>query len=296
MKPAPFEYHAPATTADAVALLAGLGDDAKVLAGGQSLVPMLALRLAVFAHLVDITRIAELRGIERTGRHALDRERDHRRRSRGQRRRRGRGPVAHEGHAVHRPLPDPQPRHARRIDRPRRSGRRVPGGGARPRRRASTSRRTTATAPSPPATSSPGSGAPRWSPTSCSCAWVSRFGARGVASPWRSSPAATATSRSRVRPSASISTATTASLAAASGSSASARCRSGLRAPGGRGHRTCPRRRRAGSGRPPGDAGARLDPGRCARLGPLPRSSGRGHGGPGVVGGSIGGARWLTLP
>jgi carbon-monoxide dehydrogenase medium subunit len=67
MKPAPFEYHAPATTADAVALLAGLGDDAKVLAGGQSLVPMLALRLAVFAHLVDITRVAELRGIERAG-------------------------------------------------------------------------------------------------------------------------------------------------------------------------------------------------------------------------------------
>ena len=65
MKPAPFEYHAPATTAEAVALLADLGDDTKVLAGGQSLVPMLALRLAVFAHLVDITRVAELRGIER---------------------------------------------------------------------------------------------------------------------------------------------------------------------------------------------------------------------------------------
>jgi carbon-monoxide dehydrogenase medium subunit len=67
MKPAAFEYHAPATTAEAVALLADLGDDAKVLAGGQSLVPMLALRLAVFAHLVDITRVAELRGIEQRG-------------------------------------------------------------------------------------------------------------------------------------------------------------------------------------------------------------------------------------
>ena len=65
MKSAPFEYHAPTTTADAVALLAGLGEGAKVLAGGQSLVPMLALRLAVFDHLVDVGRIAELRGIER---------------------------------------------------------------------------------------------------------------------------------------------------------------------------------------------------------------------------------------
>ncbi len=67
MKPAPFEYHAPTTVSDAVKLLADYGDDAKVLAGGQSLVPMLALRLAVFGHLVDITRIAELSGIERRG-------------------------------------------------------------------------------------------------------------------------------------------------------------------------------------------------------------------------------------
>jgi carbon-monoxide dehydrogenase medium subunit len=67
VKPAPFDYHAPTTVADAVQLLAEHGDEAKVLAGGQSLVPMLALRLAVFAHLVDIGRIAELRGIERRG-------------------------------------------------------------------------------------------------------------------------------------------------------------------------------------------------------------------------------------
>jgi carbon-monoxide dehydrogenase medium subunit len=65
VKPAPFEYHAPRTTTDAVHLLAELGEEAKVLAGGQSLVPMLALRLAVFEHLVDIGRIAELTGIER---------------------------------------------------------------------------------------------------------------------------------------------------------------------------------------------------------------------------------------
>ena len=65
MKPAPFDYHAPETVADAVDLLADLGDGAKVLAGGQSLVPMLALRLAVFEDLVDIVGIAELQGIER---------------------------------------------------------------------------------------------------------------------------------------------------------------------------------------------------------------------------------------
>jgi carbon-monoxide dehydrogenase medium subunit len=65
VKPAPFEYHRPETALEAVELLAELGDDAKVLAGGQSLVPMLNLRLAVFGHLVDIGRIDELHGIER---------------------------------------------------------------------------------------------------------------------------------------------------------------------------------------------------------------------------------------
>ena len=65
MKPPAFEYHRPDTADDAVAMLAQLGDGAKVLAGGQSLVPMLALRLTMFEHLIDITRIAELQGIER---------------------------------------------------------------------------------------------------------------------------------------------------------------------------------------------------------------------------------------
>ncbi|MET0460015.1 MAG: xanthine dehydrogenase family protein subunit M [Ilumatobacteraceae bacterium] len=65
MKPAPFQYHAPTTVEEAVGLLAELGDEAKVLAGGQSLVPMLNLRLARFEHLVDIGRIEALRGSER---------------------------------------------------------------------------------------------------------------------------------------------------------------------------------------------------------------------------------------
>jgi carbon-monoxide dehydrogenase medium subunit len=62
MKPGPFTYHAPADLAAAVSLLAELGDDAKVLGGGQSLVPLLAMRLAAVDHLVDVSRIAALRG------------------------------------------------------------------------------------------------------------------------------------------------------------------------------------------------------------------------------------------
>ena len=67
MKPATFEYHRPDTVEDAVSLLAELGEDAKILAGGQSLVPMLAMRLAYFDHLIDISRLNELRGIDRRG-------------------------------------------------------------------------------------------------------------------------------------------------------------------------------------------------------------------------------------
>jgi aerobic carbon-monoxide dehydrogenase medium subunit len=65
MKPAPFDYHRPETATEAVRLLAELGDEAKVLAGGQSLIPMLALRLTAFGHLVDVGRIDGLRGVER---------------------------------------------------------------------------------------------------------------------------------------------------------------------------------------------------------------------------------------
>jgi carbon-monoxide dehydrogenase medium subunit len=65
MKSSPFEYHLPATAAEAAQMLADLGEEAKILAGGQSLIPMLALRLAFFDHLVDISRLADLKGIER---------------------------------------------------------------------------------------------------------------------------------------------------------------------------------------------------------------------------------------
>lgn len=60
MKPSAFEYSRPQSLAEALELLAEHGPDAKVLAGGQSLLPMLSMRLAAPARLVDINRIAEL--------------------------------------------------------------------------------------------------------------------------------------------------------------------------------------------------------------------------------------------
>ena len=60
MKPPPFEYAAPRTTDEALALLAQHGDRAKVLAGGQSLLPLLNFRLAQPEVLVDVNRVAEL--------------------------------------------------------------------------------------------------------------------------------------------------------------------------------------------------------------------------------------------
>ena len=67
MKPAPFVYHDPREVDEALALLAEHGDDAKVLAGGQSLVPLLNFRLAAPAHLVDINRIGSLAYVRRSG-------------------------------------------------------------------------------------------------------------------------------------------------------------------------------------------------------------------------------------
>lgn len=60
MKPSPFAYSAPTTLDEALAVLAQAGDDAKVLAGGQSLLPILNMRLAAPAHLVDINRVEGL--------------------------------------------------------------------------------------------------------------------------------------------------------------------------------------------------------------------------------------------
>ena len=63
MIPAAFEYHTPRSIGEATALLARLGDDAKVLSGGQSLIPLMKLRLSSPRHVVDINGIDGLGGI-----------------------------------------------------------------------------------------------------------------------------------------------------------------------------------------------------------------------------------------
>ncbi|MGZ5205512.1 MAG: FAD binding domain-containing protein [Caldimonas sp.] len=63
MIPREFDYHAPKTLPDAIGLLAQFGDEAKLLAGGHSLLPMMKLRFAQPGHLIDLGRIAELKGI-----------------------------------------------------------------------------------------------------------------------------------------------------------------------------------------------------------------------------------------
>jgi len=71
VKPPPFDYSAPGTLDEALSLLSDLGDEARPLAGGQSLIPLLSLRLARPSHLVDLARIAdrELTAIVRTDGH-----------------------------------------------------------------------------------------------------------------------------------------------------------------------------------------------------------------------------------
>ncbi len=67
MIPGTFEYHRPASLAEAVDLLARLGDDSRVMAGGHSLVPMMKLRLAAPEHVIDLQDVEELRGISIDG-------------------------------------------------------------------------------------------------------------------------------------------------------------------------------------------------------------------------------------
>ncbi len=71
MIPGTFEYHRPATVDEAVSLLAEHGDEGRPLAGGQSLIAMMKLRLAAPSHLVDLQDIGELKGIQDNGDHLL---------------------------------------------------------------------------------------------------------------------------------------------------------------------------------------------------------------------------------
>lgn len=68
MKPVAFDYHRPASPAQAVRMLADLGEDAKIIAGGQSLLPIVNMRLAEPAHLIDIAGLRQLRGYQENDR------------------------------------------------------------------------------------------------------------------------------------------------------------------------------------------------------------------------------------
>src|SRR5579864_5564284 len=65
--PGSFAYHRPTSIKEAVGLLAQWGDEGRALAGGHSLIPMMKLRLATPAHLVDLAGIADLRGVRVDG-------------------------------------------------------------------------------------------------------------------------------------------------------------------------------------------------------------------------------------
>ena len=105
-----------------VGLLGEHGDDAKPLAGGQSLVPLLAMRLTRFEHIVDLNRVDELFGVTAdngsvrigamTRQAAVETDAAVAERV----------PPAALGHPPHRPLPDTQPGHHRRLGGPRRPG------------------------------------------------------------------------------------------------------------------------------------------------------------------------------
>jgi carbon-monoxide dehydrogenase medium subunit len=64
VKPPPFDYHSPQTLEETLEVLTATGEDAKVLAGGQSLIPLLNMRLTAPGHLVDINRVASLDTLE----------------------------------------------------------------------------------------------------------------------------------------------------------------------------------------------------------------------------------------
>ena len=62
MIPGSFAYHRPSSVKEAVSLLGSLGDDARAIAGGHSLIPMMKLRLASPSHLIDLAGVADLKG------------------------------------------------------------------------------------------------------------------------------------------------------------------------------------------------------------------------------------------
>jgi aerobic carbon-monoxide dehydrogenase medium subunit len=68
MIPGPFAYHRPTSVKEAVSLLGNLGEDARAIAGGHSLIPMMKLRLASPSHLIDLAGVSDLKGVREDGR------------------------------------------------------------------------------------------------------------------------------------------------------------------------------------------------------------------------------------
>ena len=204
---------------EATQLLEEFGDEAKLLAGGQSLVPMLSLRLAFFDHLIHISRLADMQGIEERGDSVYV----------------GAGTTesaveTHAGIAQSVPLlarstpyighfqsaiAGPWAARSRTLTRPG-----ISSGGARARRGTGLRIDAAVSARSRPPNISPGCGQPRWNRTKCWSASASPLGTDAADSPWRSLPGDTAISRLPVRWSAYNSTRMTGCSAAPSGFSA----------------------------------------------------------------------------
>ena len=127
VKPAVFEYFAPTTVAEAVALLGEHADEAKILAGGQSLVPLMNMRLAKPGVLIDVNPLRELDYVRVDDGHlavgAVTRQRTLERSPLVAEQ----VPLIRETLQLPRPRPDPQPRHRRRQRGARRSGLRAAG-------------------------------------------------------------------------------------------------------------------------------------------------------------------------
>ena len=119
MKPGRFTYHAPREVDEALDLLAEHGDDAKVLAGGQSLMPLLNFRMAAPEHLVDINRLPGLAEIRRESTGWSIPASSGSGPSSGPPRSRADVPLLPAGAAAGRAPADPQPRHGLRQPRPR---------------------------------------------------------------------------------------------------------------------------------------------------------------------------------
>ena len=134
MKPARFDYHSPSTLDEAVALLAAGGPDARVLAGGQSLIPMMNFRIAAPSALIDLNGVSELAYIKDEGGVVAIGAMTRQRAIEFSAVVAAQAAVAQRSDQARRPSADPHARHHRRIDRQCRSGRRNPDGAAGARR------------------------------------------------------------------------------------------------------------------------------------------------------------------